>query len=238
MAKTKVAKSKTTAKPRSSKKENSTYEQKLTTVPGGKLNNFLNNFPDKIISYRPSKRDYLILFVAGILLLAFYKKSLFVAAMVNGAPVTNLELQMKLNDQFRSQTLTQIINEKVILDEARKNSVLPTESEIDQKIAELEANVGGAEVLDNLLTQQGQTRVTLREQIRVQIAITKLYEKEATVSAEEVSKYIQDNAQMLQATDSASQEKEAADAIKQQKLSQIFSQKFQELKEKANIKIF
>ena len=214
--------------------------KKVTTpvLPGGKLNNFLNTFPDKVINYRPSKRSYLILLVVGILLLAMFKKSWFIAAMVNGMPITNLELQAKLNQQFKSQIINQMINEKIILDEARKNNATAQEEEIDKKISDLEASVGGKDALDSLLTQQGQTRISLREQIRIQLAITKLYEKQATVSAEEVSKFVEQNKDQLKATDSASQEKEATEALKQQKLSQIFTQKFQELKQKAKIQIF
>lgn len=209
-----------------------------TTLPGGKLNNFLNNFPDKITNYRPSKRDYLILLVIGVLVLAMFKKSLFIAALVNGSPITNLELQLKLNQQFKSQILNQMINEKIILDEARKGGALPSEAEINQKITELETNVGGKDTLDTLLSQQGQTRTSLQDQIRIQIAITKLYEKEATISAEEVSKFIEENQAQLKATDSASQQLEAENILKQQKLSQIFNQKFGELRQKAKIQIF
>lgn len=209
-----------------------------TVLPGGKLNNFLNNFSERITNFRSSKTFYIILIIAGILLLATYKKSWFVAALVNSTPVTNLELQMKLNQQFRTQTLNQLINEKIILSEAGKMGATPTEQEIDSKITELETNVGGKETLDSLLTQQGQTKNSLRDQIRVQLAITKLYENEATVSAEEVSAFLAENQEVLQATDSASQEKEAYDALKNQKLSQIFSQKFQELQSQAKIQIF
>lgn len=214
--------------------------KKVTTpvLPGGKLNNFLNTFPDKVTNYRPSKRDYLILLIIGLLLLGIYKKNWFIAATVNGIPVTNLELQEKLNQQFRSQTLTQMINEKVILNEARKNNATPLPEEIDKKIAELEASVGGKETLDSLLAQQGQNRVSLKDQVRIQLTIAKLYENQATVSADEVSKFIESNKDQMKATDSASQEKEAMDTIKQQKLSQIFNQKFQELKQKAKIQIF
>ena len=213
--------------------------KKVTVVlPGGKLNNFLNTFSDKITNYRPSKRDYIILVIVGLLLLASFKKSWFIAAMVNGAPVTNPELQMQLNQQFRTQTLNQMVNEKIILDEARKGGAVPTEAEIDQKIAQLETSVGGKDTLDSLLTQQGQTRTGLRSQIRIQLAITKLYDKEATVSADEVSKFIESNKDQLKASDSAGQEKEATDALKQQKLSQIFNQKFQELRTQAKIQIF
>lgn len=212
--------------------------QNLTVLPGGKLNNFLNRFPDKITNFRKSKTFYLVILALGLALLFFFKKSWFVAALVNSTPVTNLELQMKLNQQFKTQTLNQLINEKIIMLEGSRNGIMISEGELDQKITEVEKNVGGKEALDSLLTQQGQTRSTLRDQIRVQLAISKLYEKEATVSADEVAKFLETNKEQLRATESAAQEKEAYDLIKNQKLSQIFSQKFQELRQKAKIQIF
>lgn len=212
--------------------------QNLTTLPGGKLNNFLNSISGKIEKYKSSKKIYLLLVVAGLLILAVYNKSLFIAATVNGSPITNLELQLKLNAQFREQTLNQLVNEKIIMSEAAKNNALPTQSEIDTKIGDLEKSVGGKETLDSLLKQQGQTRLGLKDQVLIQLAISKLYDKEASVSAVEISKFIESNKEQLRASDSAGMTKEATDAIKQQKLSQIFSQKFQELRQKANIKIF
>lgn len=234
---TKSAKTKTRVS-RTKKGTGEVIQQNLTVLPGGKLNNFLNNFPKRISDFRSSKNFYIILAIVLLLFLAIYKKNWFVAAMVNGTPITNLELQMQLNKQFRSQTLNQMVNEKVILDEARKMAALPTEAEINNKIAELEKNVGGKEVLDNLLSQQGQTRESIRTQIKIQLAITKMYEKQASVSAEEVAKFIQQNSQVLTSTDSASQEKEATETLKNQKLSQIFNQKFQDLKNKARIQLF
>ncbi len=207
-------------------------------IPGGKLNNFLNTFPDKVFQLRSSKYGIILVIVVILLAIAIYKKSWFVAATVNGMPITNLDLQMKLNQDFRTQTLTQMINEKIILDEAAKNGDIPTQQEINQKIADLEKQVGGKDALDSLLAQQGQTRTSLNEQIKVQLAITKLYKKEATVSADEVNQFIEQNKDQMKATDSAGQQKEATDAIQQQKLSQIFSQKFQTLKQKANVQIF
>lgn len=212
--------------------------KRVNVLPGGKLNNFLNTYSEKLLNFKKSRNFYIILLVLGILVLAIYKKSYFIAAMVNGMPITNLELQSQLNKQFRTQTLNQLINEKIILDEARKGAAIPTVVEIDSKIMEVEKNVGGKDVLDSLLSQQGQTRESLRNQIRTQLAISKLYEKEATVSAEEVAKFVEENKQALVATDSAGQEKEAYEAIKNQKLSQIFSQKFQDLKTRAKIQIF
>lgn len=221
-----------------SKADASLNGQNLSVLPGGKLNNLLNNYSGKLTNFKTSKTFYLLIIALGLALLFFFKKSWFIAATVNGAPITNLELQMKLNEQFRTQTLTQLINEKIILDEARKNGALPTDADINKRISELETSVGGKEALDALLTQQGQTRTSIRSQIVIPLALTKLYEKEATVSADEVSKFMEQNKDQLKATDSAGQQKEAEDAIKQQKLQQIFNQKFQELRTKAKIQIF
>lgn len=201
----------------------------------------INKWLDKIYSFKnlqSSKKIYIIALIAGLLLLAIYKKDWFIAATVNGVPLTNLELQSKLNQQFRTQTLNQLINEKIILQESARRDTIPQEAEISTKITELETSVGGKEALDTLLSQQGQTRDTLREQLRVQLAVTKLYESEATVSASEVENFLSENKSLLRATDSAGQQKEAEETLKQQKLSQIFSQKFQELRQRAKIQIF
>lgn len=210
----------------------------LNTLPGGKLNNFLNNASAAILNFRKSKNFYVALAAAVIVLLVIYKKEWFVAAMVNGSPLTNFELQSRLNQQFRSQTLNQLINEKIIFNEAGKFNISVLPSEIDAKLAEIESSIGGKEALDAMLAQQGQTRDSVRQQLRLQITIEKLYAKEATVSAEEVNKFVEDNKEQLRATDSAAQTKEAEELLRNQKLSQIFSQKFQELRTRAKIQIF
>ncbi len=188
--------------------------------------------------YKSNKKTFLIILLLGLLLLAFYKKSLFIAATVNGTPITNFELISRMNQQFRTQMLDQTVNEKLIATEARKSGVIVTPQEIDQKITQLESNVGGAQMLDTLLQQQGQTRDSLKSQLAIQISIEKLYSKDATVSAQEVEDFIAQNKDQLKASDSASQTEEATDLLKQQKLSQIFNEKFQQLKQSAKIIIF
>ncbi len=215
--------------------------KKVLKTPEEKPFALTNNLLDKVSllkDFRSSKKFYIILIIAALLLLAIFKKGWFIAAMVNGIPITNLELQSKLNQQFRSKTLDQLVTEKIILNEARKNNAIPAETEIDGKIKEIETQVGGTQALDNLLSQQGQTRSSIKDSLKIQLAMTKLYEKEATVSAEEVANFIEQNKSQLTATDSAGQQKEVYDILKNQKLSQIFSQKFQDLKTKSKIQIF
>lgn len=197
------------------------------------------NFIKKpLITSKPPKVVYLALAIIALALLFTYKKSWLVAATVNGAPITNFEVLSKLNKQYRTQTLNQMINEKIILEEANKKKVVVKDSEINERLTALEKNVGGKEILDNLLTQQGQTRESLKDQLKIQLTIEKLYENEASVSAKEIDEFITQNKGQLQATDSAGQVKEARDFLKQQKLANIFQEKFQQLKAAAQIKIF
>jgi len=195
-------------------------------------------FPVSLIKNRPPKIVYIAILLIGVSLLFSYKKSWFVAAMVNNSPITNFELLSRMNQQFRTQVLTQMINEKIILDEAQKKGVSVEDTEINGKLKEVEDSVGGAQTLDNLLSQQGQTRTGLKEQIKFQLIVEKLYSQEATVSAEEVSKYIEQNKDFLQATDSAGQTKEATDTLKQERLTKTFQEKFQALKSAAKVQIF
>lgn len=188
--------------------------------------------------YLPSKKVAAVILIVGLVILGLTKKNLFIAGLINGSPITNLELQQRLNEQFRTQVLNQIIDEKIVLQEAKKQDIVVLDAEVQAKIAQLEARFGGSQVLDNLLNQQGQTRNSIKNQLKVQIAVEKLYDKEATLSAEEVDEFVNRNKKQLQSTDSASQKLEAAAIIKQQRLSQIVKDRFQSLKQKAKIQIF
>lgn len=186
----------------------------------------------------PSKKILLLVIVAVVLVLGFYKKNWFVAAMVNSSPVTTLEVLGRLNRDYKSQALDQLVSEKIILGEAKKKGVQVNKQEVNSKISEIEGQFGGAAGLESVLSQQGQTRKSLEEQIKIQLTLEKLYSNEATVSSEEIDSFVKESGKLLQSTDSAKQKEEAENALKQQKLSQIFSQKFQELKQSAKIQIF
>ncbi|MDO8498482.1 MAG: SurA N-terminal domain-containing protein [bacterium] len=202
------------------------------------LNKRAKGAQDFVRSYKPTKLTYLAIIILGLAILVSTKKSLFLAATVNGSPITNYELLTRMNQQYRDKMLTQMVNEKIIMEEAKKKGVTVSDAELNNKVSEVEKKVGGAQALDSLLTQQGETRVSLISQLKVELIAEKLYDKDATVSAEEVNQFIEANKDQLQATDSAGQQKEATDALKQQKLGKVFSDKFQQLKSQAKIQIF
>ncbi len=222
-------------------KQNNTKSKETASLRNNTFPNLLDKLPfdrKRWSSVRLGKRGYLVLLVIGLIILGLWKKEWFVAATVNGSPISNIQLLSEMNKQYRTQTLNQMINEKLILDTARKQNTIITSGEIDAKIDEIIKNVGGREAFEGLLTQQNLTIDSLRNQIKLQLTVEKLYANEATVSAEEVNQFLEQNVSLLTATESAAQRKEAEDLLKQQKVSQVFSEKFQELKQQANIKIF
>lgn len=192
---------------------------------------------DSIKNFKGSKKFYLIILLIGLLLLAT-RKGLIIAALVNGQPISNLELQTRLNRQFRDQTLTQMINEKILQQEAAQKGITVTSVELDQKIKTLEAQYGGTAAFNSLLAQQGITREDFLKQTKLQLIVEKLYTAEASPSGEEVEKFMIDNKDVPEATQPAKFRETAFEQIKQQKLTQIFNQKFQELRSQAKIQIF
>lgn len=180
----------------------------------------------------------LVPIVLVIIGLGIYKKNLIVAATVNGSLISNLELQTRLNQEYRLRTLEAMIAEKIILQEARKNNVSVSDSDVDQEINKIQESVGGLETLKMLLGQQGQSLESLKSQLKVELTAQKLFSRGAIVSEEEIDKFIKENGSLLAATDSAKKREEAAKALTQQKTNEILSQKFQELKGAAKINIF
>src|SRR3989338_5585005 len=184
------------------------------------------------------KRIGIGLLIGIIVVLAVYKKGIFVVATVNGRPITTVELLSKLNQNYRNKELDNMVTERVILDEAKKKNALPANQEIQDRVADIEKRFGGKESFDNLLSQQGQTRSMVEDQLRLQLAFEKLYSSETVVTEEEIDDFVKQNKTQLQATDPEGQRKEASDTLRQRKLSQISLQKLEELKKNANIQMF
>lgn len=191
-----------------------------------------------LVNYKPTKRDYIIILILGLLLLAYYKKGWFVAATVNGQPIPTAIVNQKLNSLYKEQVLSQLVNEQILQQEANKNGIVITPTEIDEEIKKLEKQYGGTETLNSILTQQGMTQEDLRSQTKVKLIVEKLYGDEATPSIEDLEKFMIDNKDTPEATDEAKFRQIAQEQTRQEKLSKIFAEKFQALKQAAKIQIF
>lgn len=184
------------------------------------------------------RRTTLIILVIGLLLLVVYKKGLLLAATVNSEPITTLELIQRLYAQGKERTLSQIINEKLLEQEAKKKGVSVSAAEVEQKVSELETQYGGREAFMTLLSQQGLDRNAVVKDTRFQLIVERLYEKEASPTAEDIEKFMEANKDVPEATEPAKFRRATEEQVKQQKLSQLFQEKFQELRKNAKITTF
>lgn len=132
--------------------------------------------------------------VVLILVALFFAKGIFVAATVNGSPISRLSVIQELEKQGGKQALEAIIDKKLIETELKKQNVSVTPAEIDEEIKKIEAQVAGqGGTLEAALAQQGMTEEKLREQITIQKKLEKLLADKVAISDAEIDAYIKDS---------------------------------------------
>ncbi len=86
------------------------------------------------------------------------------------------ELIRRLEDA-REKILKQLIEDRLILSEAKKQNITVEEKEVASKIDEIKKNVGSERDLENLLNEQNLTLKELRERYKERIMIRKLIDQ-------------------------------------------------------------
>ena len=178
-----------------------------------------------------------ILIIAGILYLL---RGQYLAAMVNGIPITRFTVLQKLEDQSGQQILDQLVSESLIKQEARQLNVNVRESDIDAEIAEIQENIEKqGQNLQDLLAFQGMTMEDLRGRIDTQLTLEKLLEDRVTIEQSEVDDFIKQSANSLPEDMSTEEIEELArDQLVQSKLQSEIQKYLQELKDSADIQYF
>jgi hypothetical protein len=175
-----------------------------------------------------------VLFVIlGIVYLV--NRGYIVAAMVNGKPVFGWELNSAVMSRYGSQTLENMISERLIAETAQKQGIIVSKSEVDGKLNDLVKSLGPNVKIDDVLKYQGVTRSEFENQVRLQLAVEKLLGKDVVVSDADIDTYIAENKETLTATDEAGLREEAKQTLFSQQVSQKIQPWFAELKGKAKI---
>lgn len=178
----------------------------------------------------------LVLLIGLVSSLLYFKKHWVVVALVNNKPITSFEVIGRMYQTYRKEMTDQMVNERVVFNEARKQGAMPTEGEVKDKIAEIEERYGGKSEFEKILLENGQSRTNLEMNVRTLLAMEKMYGELVTVSDEEIEAYLRENS--VEAVDEASRKEKAKIGVREKKLNQLYGQKFQELKEAANIRVF
>lgn len=126
--------------------------------------------------------------IALILGTLFYSKGFFIAATVNGSPISRLAVIGELEKQGGKQALESLITERLIEAELQKNNIIVSDADIDTEIKKLEEQVasqGGT--LEEALTAQGMSMEILRTQIKTQKGLEQLLADKVMVTDEELA---------------------------------------------------
>lgn len=186
-----------------------------------------------------TRKNVILLVILVIAVLGWKFKGQFIAATVNGQPISRMELNSQLEKKFGAQVLDNLVNERLIMGAARQKGIFVTASEIDNKVKEIETRLAGKITLDDALKAQGLTKEDFKRQIEIQVSIDKLFEKESTVPSKEIDDYISKNSQAFKtATDQAQVKSQVNDILKQQKVSEVFDTWFADIKKNAKVNKF
>lgn len=199
---------------------------------------------DNVTNFKFKKpRPLVITLVALVILIAaglYLAKGLFVAAIVNGMPISRLSVIKELEQQGGKQALQGIIDQKVIETELKKQNVNVTSQEIDDQIKKIEEQVtsqGGT--LSEALAQQGMTAEKLQEQISIQEKLKKVLADKIAVSDADVDAYIAESkAPTPEGVSPEDFRKQISEQLKQQKFQQEAQKWITDLTGNAKIKYF
>jgi parvulin-like peptidyl-prolyl isomerase len=247
MATTKTAKKvapaskKTTVKKKSTAKvtrgKNTVSSMKVAPQKKGTTVSDLRN---KVLD--PKNRRSLILAIIVIVLAVavFFGKSLVIAATVNGQPISRLAIIKDLETQSGKATLDSIITRTLVYQEANKKNISVTEKDIDGEVSKIQKQFQAqGQNLDALLATQGLTRERFRDEVKVQLLVTKILGDQAKVTDKEFSDFLEKNKDLIaNEKDQEAAKKSLRQQMEKQKLAQKYQEWIAKVKKNAKINYF
>jgi hypothetical protein len=171
--------------------------------------------------------------------LAYGYKGLFIAAIVDGSPISRLAVIQKLEKASGKSLLDSLINEKLIGNEVSAKKIVVSDDEINSEIKIIENQVIAQEnTLDAALASQGMSMDDLKKRIIFQKGLEKLLADKINVTDEEVAQYIKDNKISIPKGQEAAANDQIKNEIRNKKLNTEAQTLITDLKSKANIQYF
>ncbi|OGC80115.1 hypothetical protein A3K01_00605 [candidate division WWE3 bacterium RIFOXYD1_FULL_43_17] len=179
------------------------------------------------------------LVVLGLGALLYNYRTLFIAATIQGKPIFRWEVVKVLESQLGDQALNNLVEKKLIENEAAAKNIVVSEDEINIKIQTIEDGiVQGGQTMEEFLAQNGMTEADFRSQVRHIALIEKLMQDKVTVTEEEVTAYITENKESFpDLTDDEQGRSLVRESLRQNKMSQEYSNYIAELKTTGNVNI-
>jgi len=115
------------------------------------------------------------------------------AAKVNGETVTKAELYDAMLAQSGAAALDSLVMEKLIVQEAGKKNIKATDQDIDAELAEIKKNFPEEAQFQAALEQNNLTLDKLKNQIRTNVLMTKIFEGQMDLSEAKQKEFFDKN---------------------------------------------
>lgn len=192
---------------------------------------------------QPPRSKTPVRWIVGVLLVSLLSlvainKGFVIAALVDGKPIFNWQLNSTLRARYGKQTLEGMIGEALIAKEAQKQGVSVSAQELDAKKKEILSSLGSEVSLSDFLKFQGLTESDFTQQLRLQLTVERLLTKNLTITDDDINAYIATNRATLVATEASALKEEARKAIINNVVSEKLQPWFLEVRQKANVMKF
>jgi hypothetical protein len=173
--------------------------------------------------------------LVGLIVLFFFNRGIFIAAIVDGKPIFRWQLNRTMSSRYGQQTLEGMIGETLIADQALREGIVVTQQEVDEKVGEIVAGLGENIDINRLLELQGMTRSEFENQVRLQLTVERVLTKDLSITEADIAQFEATNAGRFTASDAATMRTQVRQAIVDEYVSNHFQTWFTALKDKASI---
>lgn len=131
----------------------------------------------------------IIVSLALIDLAVQYLNNDYSVAVVNGTRISKSKWHDRLETAYGSSVASQLIDDQIIENEAKKEDVSVSEEEIDQEVDRIVESIGGQEMFESALEANNITLEELRGQIEVDLLATAILAPDLEYTEEDVKDF-------------------------------------------------
>ncbi|NMB48001.1 hypothetical protein GYA13_00970 [Candidatus Kuenenbacteria bacterium] len=171
--------------------------------------------------------------------LIYRSRGFFVAATVDGSPISRLSVIKELEKNSGKSTLEALINQKLVNDAALQKNITVNSEEVASEIKKISDQLSAqGQDLTTVLKSEGMTQADLEKQISTQKKLEKLLADKTQVTDEEAAQYLKDNDVKIPEGQEDSYQAQAKEQLRQQKLNTAAGEYITSLRTAAKIKYF
>lgn len=186
----------------------------------------IGDLKNKVVNPANRKPILIALGVVVFVVLLYLGRGLFIAATVNGQPISRLAVINELEKQSGQPVLDSLITRILVQQAAKEKKIEISNDEIQAEIDRITAEFKEqGQDLNALLEAQGLSQEKFRDEVKIQLIVTKLLGDEAKVTDEEFNEFMVQNPDLF--TEDENQE-EAKSSLRKQLEQQKLAQKYQE----------